>query len=120
MGKQIYASERVRMDAKNARRRAKRRDGLKRKLRPNKWMDYIIVGKIDECWEWTGSLNSNSYPQTRFNGKTYKVHRLLVEWVYGFVDGPVHHTCQERRCVNPMHLLPTKNTKEHMQYHKKR
>jgi len=81
------------------------------------WMDHIEVGEPNECWYWLASLNGVGYPQVNIDGKVYRVHRLLAEIVYGPIPFEVHHVCKNRWCVNPHHLLPTKNKREHLRYH---
>jgi len=71
------------------------------------------VNKLEECWLWTGALNSKGYgvfrnPET---GKTTKAHKYA--WIR--VNGPVPkgkelaHSCHVRRCVNPSHITPKRH-----------
>jgi hypothetical protein len=58
------------------------------------------------CWEWAGALDKDGYAKISFEGKTWRVYRL----VWTFVNGPipegmeVDHQCQTRNCFNPDHL----------------
>lgn len=75
----------------------------------------------EDCWEWQGSLDNKGYgrfnlvdltipPGSRNRFKTYKAHRLVLEWLSGVKvleyaeDSVVMHLCNNKRCVNPSHL----------------
>jgi len=66
---------------------------------------YTINGDT-ECWEWHGCLR-DGYGSARIQGKTVVLHR----WSYEKHIGPIpkghelHHTCRNRRCFNPAHLV---------------
>ena len=64
------------------------------------------VFKSDECWIWTGALNSKGYGLISDAGKLHLAHRVSYE---RFVDAipaglAIDHTCSRRRCVRPDHL----------------
>jgi hypothetical protein len=69
----------------------------------------------DECWEWMGSCNSSGYGTLNWEGKTVMAHRVAAQ-LAGLVptlhqppdrDTPefVKHTCKNRKCCNPKHLV---------------
>jgi hypothetical protein len=70
----------------------------------------IQHGLPDECWPWTGALNSRGYgvihlPRTEGN-QLKLVHRMVIE----VRDGPllsaaeILHRCDNPVCCNPAHL----------------
>ena len=64
-----------------------------------------IVRK-NECWEWQRTIDQYGYGLIRYGRRNIKVHRLYYllfvgEIPHGYV---VHHTCGNKRCVNPAHL----------------
>lgn len=73
-------------------------------------MDRIIakVNKTDTCWLWTGSTrNPNGYGAVKIDGKVVSVHRLFYLKYKGQIPEKmlVSHTCHNKLCVNPEHLI---------------
>ena len=78
----------------------------------------IEIGDNSECWNWTGTLNHSGYgefildsrgeKQKRRKGNIVKAHRFSYETHIGRIPNGMmlRHTCHNRACVNPMHLLP--------------
>jgi len=62
------------------------------------------------CWLWQGSPTSNGYGRftqgSRKNLIELYVHRISYEWFIGPIPKyfVIHHTCEKRMCVNPLHL----------------
>ncbi len=70
-----------------------------------------VFAKIDKtkgCWNWTGSLNKKGYGEAVFEGKKYKVHRLIYTFCGNIIPQGLEldHLCRNRKCVNPNHLEP--------------
>ena len=69
----------------------------------------VEIGRISDCWIYTGTLKDDGYAQIRLGGdRRPYVHRLVYESLNGPVspDLCVMHTCDNRRCVSPWHLRP--------------
>lgn len=94
----------------------------------------LSVGRINECWEWTGRLNSKGYGVFTVGSSTaYSAHKWLWELLFGPVpegmvlDHMCHNKtdcnlgkhCPHRRCGNPFHLrvtTPKENTQASPNY----
>lgn len=67
-----------------------------------------FVEKTDGCWNWTGATNGDKgYGAFKFDQRSHKAHRIsYMLFVDNDLDGTlvVHHTCANRKCVNPDHL----------------
>lgn len=72
----------------------------------DKFWEYVQVGSENECWPWQGS-KTHGYGVLDAGHKTMTAHRFAYELVNGPVaDGlEVRHTCDNRPCCNPAHLL---------------
>lgn len=60
----------------------------------------------DECWPWTGAVR-NGYGAIKHNGKVLGTHCVAYVLANGSIpDGQiVRHSCDNRLCCNPAHLL---------------
>jgi HNH endonuclease len=83
----------------------------------------IEIGQPDECWPWTGSVDTAGYPNSQrvpvglrrlhadFTSLTVRPHRWLAAVVDGLAHPDqipegmyVHHKCKNLRCCNSAHL----------------
>lgn len=70
----------------------------------------VDVKKDDECWLWKGAINADgygTYNQHGANSKTLLCHRISYQLSFGELPDThfVRHSCNNRHCVNPAHLV---------------
>ena len=73
--------------------------------------------RVGDCWIWQGRTDSSGYPIVQIARRRRSLHRIVATVIGGEEPGfrPVHHTCANRQCVNPVHLQivqPHENTAE--------
>lgn len=65
----------------------------------------------DECWEFTGAINNSGYGSLLFIDSVRHAHRIaycVSNDCLNDIDDikVVRHSCDNRSCCNPAHLLP--------------
>lgn len=70
------------------------------------WLSARVYVANNGCWQWTQARTADGYGRAWYEGKNHKAHRLVYEMLVGdATDQIVHHTCHNRSCVRPEHLL---------------
>lgn len=70
------------------------------------WLSARVYVANNGCWFWTQAQTADGYGRAWYSGKNHKAHRLVYEMLVGDATGQVvHHTCHNRSCVRPDHLL---------------
>lgn len=68
---------------------------------------YVDHGGPDDCWPWLAATNHKGYGLflvTR--GRSTSAHRFAYELANGSIPAnrQVHHTCENKACMNPAHM----------------
>lgn len=74
----------------------------------DRFVEKFELDRETGCWNWTACLSRKGYGKFQVGGKggCIEAHRVSFEIFYGIVPHgtEVHHTCRNRRCVNPNHF----------------
>jgi len=90
-----------------------RSEGLRYLGRAHSALRYFLTEEpkfkidVNGCWLWLGSISNQGYGQC--HGKySHLAHRQIYMDINGLIPSRVEldHQCNNRRCVNPAHLVP--------------
>lgn len=68
------------------------------------WENVIKHGD-NECWGWKLKYTDKGYGTLSVRQSAEKAHRISFFIEYGYISEDIHHTCRNRGCCNPRHLI---------------
>lgn len=86
----------------------------------DKLMLNIMIDSQIGCWLYTKRLDQQGYGLVHFCGEDLRAHRVMYFISKGkeIDETDLHHTCQNKACINPTHLQEV-TSKEHGILHRK-
>lgn len=83
-----------------------------------RFMEKVAKDEATGCWNFTSSISKKA-GNGRFtmNGRSRDAYKVAYEMFVGAVPEGLHlhHRCENRRCVNPNHLIPVTRSEHYAQ-----
>lgn len=71
---------------------------------PERFLSVLIKYK-NGCWVWPGKPDNEGYGRLSYKNEQWRAHCFSYEIVFGQkAKYNLHHTCENKMCVNPDHL----------------
>ena len=65
-----------------------------------------------QCVLWEGSKDAYGHPLCSIKGRVHRVCYLAFEKRFGYKPSRLQHTCGNKLCINPDHLLDRRKAKQ--------
>ena len=83
-----------------------RRGGITPAPLAERFWSHVDRGAPDECWRYSNQRNKNGYALIELVGIGSRgAHRVSFFLTHGYWPIVARHTCDNRSCVNPAHIL---------------
>lgn len=71
------------------------------------WEKVDVSGGEESCWNWQAAINNRGYGRFRLPDRHISAHVQSYLLENGNISAglEIHHICENRRCVNPKHLV---------------
>lgn len=78
----------------------------------SRFWEKVRRGGPDDCWPWQSTATGMGYGRIKIDGKVYSAHRVAYALAHGdipsghgFHGTVIRHTCDNKACCNPAHLV---------------
>lgn len=94
-----------------------------KKIKGSNLRSRLFVTGLEDCWNWIGPQTGDGYGFASFKGKQRRAHVLFIELFWGCPVNyrgkkeVVMHSCNNRRCCNPLHLFVGTQSNNMLHHH---